>query len=50
MDIESFVQEVNYSFDRTIEIDFETYKVDLNNKFAIKYKGDSIYSVSIVIE
>ena len=50
MDIESFVQEANYSFDRTIEIDFEIYKVDLSNKFAIKYKGDSIYSVSIVIE
>ena len=50
MNVEAFIKESNYSFDRTIEIDFETYKVDLNNKFSIKYNGDSIYSVSVVIE
>ena len=49
-DIELFVKKNNHKFDRTIEIDSETYKVDLNNKFAIKYKSESIHSVSIVIE
>ena len=45
--VESIVKDTDYKFDRTIELGYDTFKVDLFNKIALKYRGGKFNSVFI---